>query len=131
MNLEKITSDTMNNIITLGIDILKKSLYDEMYRDKVNKKAIEILNDVFNKENKKLKNEERLEIIISFNEKENNNRYLSKMYCTKDAISYQENFKEDCEVWTVDKDFIGVYVQLVREEKTEMRGIKFFFTENK
>ena len=37
MNLEKITSDTMNNIITLGIDILKKSLYDEMYRDKVNK----------------------------------------------------------------------------------------------
>ena len=47
MDLNKIVSDVMNNILTLELEDLKKSLTYDIYRDKVNKKAIEILNKIF------------------------------------------------------------------------------------
>lgn len=130
MDLNKIVSDVMNNIITLGLKDLKKSLTDDTYRDKVNRKAIEILNKIFQEETENFKNEEMLEIIVSFVDKKNNNKHLSRMYCTKDTISYKRNYKENEKDWTTNKSFIEVCVQLSKENESEsgMKGIKFYFT---
>lgn len=130
MDLNKIVSDVMNNILTLELEDLKKSLTYDIYRDKVNKKAIEILNKIFQEETENFKNEEMLEIIISFVDKKNNSKHLSRMYCTKNIISYERNYKENGKDWITDKNFIGVYAQLSKENESEsgIKGIKFYFT---
>lgn len=131
MDLNKIISDVMNNITTLGLEVLRKSLTNEVYRDKVNKKAIEILNNVFQKETRDFKDRELLEIVLSFENKETNTRDLTRMYCTKDTIAFQRDYKEEkSKVLKAERSSIGVYIQLIKEEKNSgFKGMKFFFTE--